>query len=78
MESTTRKEVQTMDFFSTLAEQAAWLPTVGAIVENFGSIGRVLEIDAERGVLLRGMPGQGFTRGHDKWYANPDKCRPVL
>ena len=57
---------------------ANWTPKVGEIVENFGSLGRVLDIDSERGVLLRGMPGQGFTSGHNRWYANPEKCRPVI
>jgi len=55
-----------------------WSPKVGDIVENFGSIGRVLSIDPQRGILLRGLPGQGFGRGHDKWYANPERIRPVL
>lgn len=56
---------------------ANWSPKVGDIVENFGSIGRVLEIDPERGILLRAMPGQGFGKGHDKWYADPAKLNPV-
>ena len=56
---------------------ADWTPAVGEIVENFGQIGRVLAIDPDRGVLLRALPGQGFARGHDKWFANPDRLRPV-
>jgi hypothetical protein len=54
-----------------------WTPKVGEIVENFGQIARVLEIDAERGLLLRAMPNQGFEAGADKWHADADKCRPV-
>ena len=56
---------------------ADWAPRVGDIVENFGQIARILSIDPERGILLRAMPGQGFTRGRDRWYANPDRLRPV-
>lgn len=63
-----------MPDYGTLAN---WTPSVGEIVENFGNIARVLEIDPERGVLLRAMPGQGFGPGEDKWYADPAKCRPV-
>lgn len=57
---------------------ADWAPRVGDVVENFGSLGRVLEIDPERGVLLRGMPDQGFAPGAEKWHADPARCRPVL
>jgi hypothetical protein len=60
--------------YSALAE---WTPQVGDLVYNFGSVARVLEVDPERGLLVRGMPGQGFTAGHDKWHADPAKCRPV-
>lgn len=50
----------------------AWSPKLGDIVENFGQIARVLEIDPERGILVRCMyTGQ-------KWHANPAKVRPVL
>lgn len=58
------------------AEAAEWAPQVGDIVENFSAIARVDAIDAERGILLRGMPNQGFGP-NDRWYANPAKCRPV-
>lgn len=58
------------------AALAAWTPQIGDIVENFSAIARVEAIDAERGILLRGMPGQGFGR-NDRWYADPAKCRPV-
>ena len=63
-------------FFAGIAEAAAWTPKVGDVVENFGNVGRVLEIDAERGVLLRWMPRQGFAAGDVCW-ANPEKVRPV-
>lgn len=59
--------------YGTLAN---WTPSVGEIVENFGNVARVLAIDPERGVLLRAMPGQGFG-SNDRWYANPDRLRPV-
>lgn len=54
-----------------------WTPREGDIVENFGQIARILSADPERGLLLRAMPGQGFARGRDRWYANPDRVRPV-
>jgi hypothetical protein len=69
--------METIFSLPALADSASWTPQVGEIVENFGSIGRVLSVDPERGILLRGMPGQGFSRNHDKWFANPEKCRPV-
>lgn len=49
----------------------------GDLVENFGNVARVLEVDPERGLLLRAMPGQGFGKGRDKWHADPARCRPV-
>ena len=61
--------------FSALSN---WTPTVGALVVNFGAIARVETIDAERGVLLRAMPGQGFAIGADRWFADPSKLRPVI
>ena len=60
--------------YSAVAE---WTPQVGEIVSNFGSIARVLEIDPERGLLVRAMPGQGFAIGQDRWHADPARCRPV-
>jgi len=54
-----------------------WTPQVGEIIENFGQIARILSFDPERGILVRALPGQGFTRGRDRWYANPDRVRPV-
>lgn len=54
-----------------------WTPAVGELVSNFGNLARVLQVDPERGLLLRAMPGQGFGPGEDKWYADPAKCRPV-
>lgn len=58
--------------FSALAE--TWTPQVGDIVENFGAIARVLDIDLERGIQLReiGSPASAGT-----WRADPAKCRPV-
>lgn len=56
---------------------ADWSPAVGEIVVNFGQIARVEEIDPERGILLRAMPGQSFAPGRDRWHADPAKCRPV-
>lgn len=61
---------------TALSAAADWSPSVGDLVENFGSVGRVVEIDPERGVLLAWMPGQGFQSG-DRCYANPAMCRPV-
>jgi hypothetical protein len=57
--------------YSVLSE---WTPKVGDIVENFGAIARVLDIDPERGIQLReiGQPASAGT-----WRANPLKCRPV-
>lgn len=66
--------ILTLPHFTT----PAWVPSVGAIVENFGQIARVLEIDPERGLLVRAMPGQGFGPGADKWHADPNRCRPIL
>jgi len=54
-----------------------WTPQVGEIIENFGQIARILAFDPERGILVRAMPGQGFGKGRDRWYANPEKIRPV-
>jgi hypothetical protein len=51
---------------------------VGDLVVNFGNAARVLEVCPERGLLLRAMPGQGFGKGHDKWYADPAKCQPAI
>ena len=48
---------------------------VGDLVVNFGNAARVLEVCAERGLLLRALPGQGFGKGRDKWYADPAKCQ---
>lgn len=55
----------------------AWEPKAGDLVENFGAIARVEAVDAERGLLLRAMPGQGFRASEDRWYADPARCRPV-
>ncbi len=67
-----------MENFSPLALPVAdWTPQVGDLIENFGQIARILEIDPERGILVRAMPGQHFARGRDRWYANPDRVRPV-
>lgn len=57
-------------------ELANWTPSAGEIVECMGNIARVVEIDPDRGVLLRALPNQGFGR-NDRWYANPDRLRPV-
>jgi hypothetical protein len=57
--------------YSVLAE---WTPKVGDIVENFGAIARVLNIDPERGIQLREV---SHPRG-GTWRADPLKCRPVL
>lgn len=56
------------------AALAVWTPQVGEIVENFGAIARVLDIDPERGIQLReiGAPASAGT-----WRADPAKCRPV-
>lgn len=55
--------------------QAARLLKVGSIVINFGTMGRVLEIDPLRGVLLAGCGLVDAAVG--KWYADPDKCELV-
>lgn len=45
---------------------------IGQIVLNFGVAGRIIEIDALRGLLLRGHGLHDVAVG--VWYANPDKC----
>lgn len=61
-----------------LSDAAAWTPSEGDLVVNFGVIARVDgPFDPERGLPLRGMPGQGFVAGADRWHARPDFCRPV-
>lgn len=57
--------------YSALAE---WSPKVGDIVENFGAIARVLDIDPERGIQLREI---GSRPSAGTWRADPAKCRPV-
>lgn len=57
---------------------ARWEPKVGQVVENFGNLGRIVEIDPQRGLLLRAMPDQAFLPGHDRWHADPEKCRPAI
>jgi hypothetical protein len=53
-----------------------WTPQVGEIIENFGNYARILAFDPQRGILVKAIPGQGFGR-RDRWYANPEKIRPV-
>jgi hypothetical protein len=57
--------------YSVLAE---WSPQVGEIVENFGAIARVLDVDPERGIQLREI---GAKLSDGTWRADPAKCRPV-
>jgi hypothetical protein len=67
-----------MEAILALPQMPAITFKVGDVVMNFGQVARVLEIDAERGFLLRALPGQGFGKGRDKWYADPAKCQPVI
>jgi hypothetical protein len=53
---------------------ADWSPKVGDIVEDFGAITRVLDIDPERGVQLREI-GAKLDAGTRR--ADPALCRPV-
>lgn len=43
----------------------------GDLVSNFGQIARVLEVDPERGLLVRPVGGT------DRWFADPARCRPI-
>lgn len=56
---------------------AEWTPKIGDIVENFGTIGRIIEIrPAPYGDwILREVIS---TRKGRKWTANPAKCHPVM
>lgn len=46
---------------------------VGAVVVNFGHLVQVLHVDAERGLLVRGLAGQGFGRTPN-FFATPALC----
>ena len=46
---------------------------VGAVLVNFGHLVQVLAVDAERGLLVRGLAGQGFGR-RPNFFADPAKC----
>ncbi len=49
-----------------------WKPQVGEIVENFGAIARVKDINSYGDLILSEVGGNG-----SKWIADPSKCRPV-
>ena len=60
---------------SAIKTNAALVLEVGCIVINFGTMGRVLEIDPLRGVLLAGHGLRDVEVG--KWFADAAKCEVV-
>jgi hypothetical protein len=60
---------------SAIKTNAALVLEVGCIVINFGTMGRVLEIDPLRGVLCAGHGLRDVEVG--KWYADASKCEVV-
>ena len=60
---------------SAIKTNAALVLEVGCIVINFGTMGRVLEIDPLRGVLCAGHGLRDVEVG--KWYAAANKCEVV-
>lgn len=67
--------VEALAFPALMGE--TFVPAVGDLVWNFGSVGRVVApLDPLRGLLVRWMPGQGFAPG-DRCFVDPAKCRPV-
>jgi hypothetical protein len=57
------------------ATRPTWVPSVNDIVSNFGQMARVLEIEADGGLVVVGI-GFGGAVGQ-KWVAMPALCELV-